>query len=247
MRRVWAGEADPCQHPSDNRSVLEYGLEYGKRYEPSECIPVKTALDMTDNPDETIFNLDLILGPSERFISEQGEGAHALHANLSATPGVQRSIVFRDCKVRSRETDLRDKTFDLYRDKTLRLWVTEQSPDDKFLGSIGTDGRLARLNPLPVVFQQFWDIADAGETGRVVQVLARRESLNELMDLSVHWLRLPVPPRRHPVVIMIEKRWEEFGKIVSPTIKWIEKRWEEFGKIVSPTIKWIAERFSRSA
>jgi len=161
-----------------------------------------------------LVGLDLILGSSERYIVEQGEGAEAMYAHLPAVKGVQRSVVFHDCKVRSSDVDLRNETFD--------VWITEQSPDNCpysdapwKLGAITTTRTrhesplLANLYVLPMAFQQFWEIADTPETEGVVQIQAHREST----VLFVFRLSLEARPRRHPVVVATDRRWRELAQI----------------------------------
>jgi hypothetical protein len=173
--------------------------------------------------------LDLILGPSERHITEQDEGARTALADyyLPVIKGVRRSVVFHDCKVRSSDIDLRDEIFD--------VWVTEQSPDERpypdapwKLGAIITtrspnpltginSSLLVSLCVLPMMFQQFWEMAEAPATRAVVHIDAHREAT----ILFVFGIRMEVRARQHPVVAASEERWRVGIEVARWTFRWL--------------------------
>jgi hypothetical protein len=180
--------------------------------------------------DPTPIHLDLILGPSERYIAEQGEGAEAalVDYSLPASKGVRRSVVFHDCKARSNDIDLGGEIFD--------VWITEQSLDARpysetwKLGGITTSPLQAHLYLLPMLFQQFWEMADAPTNGGVVHVEAHRESA----ILFVFGISMEVRPRQHPVVVASDKRWRELAQIARIAAIWLVA-----GAVAIGLIYWI--------
>jgi hypothetical protein len=147
---------------------------------------------------------DLILGPGKRYIIEHGPDAESVlpKYHLPGIKGVRRRIEFRDCKIGKRHTsgldDLGDETFS--------VWIEEQSPDARpydepwKLGAITVSPRFYLL---PMMFEEFWKMAEASQSGCFVTVETHREAA----VLFVFTIGMEVLLPQYPVVAASKKRW----------------------------------------